>query len=159
MGLTDHDVLRHGLAVIAYRGGKSVRGAPESFASFDAGGGVTPLGILSHIGDLMEWAQSIAQGSPRWNTAAPAGWAGEIARFHRTLATFDAWLGTGAPLQGEVKRLMAGPIDDALTHVGQIAMLRRMAGCAMLGENYYAADIAIGRVGQEQTPAIKPFAS
>jgi hypothetical protein len=159
MGLTDHEILRHGLAVIAYRGAKSVRGTPDSFANFDAGGGVTPLRILSHIGDLMEWALSIAQGSQRWNTAEPAGWTREIARFHLTLATFDTWLATGAPLQGEVTRLMAGPIDDALTHVGQIAMLRRMAGCAMLGENYHAADIAIGRVGKEQTPAIKPFSS
>jgi hypothetical protein len=155
--MTDHEMLRHALAVIAYRGGKTVRGAPESFATFDAGDGVTPLGILSHIGDLMEWAQSIAEGRVRWNTARPASWSEEIERFHRTLATFDAFLAGGPAIRGEVTRLMAGPIDDALTHVGQLAMLRRMAGCATIGESYYAADIAIGRLGPEQTPPIKPF--
>lgn len=157
MGLTDHEVLRHGLAVIAYRGGKSVRGAPASFAPFDAGAGVTPLGILSHIGDLIEWAQSMAEGRTRWNTARPADWDREVMRFHHTLEVFDTWLASGAPLRAELTRLMQGPIDDALTHIGQLAMLRRMAGCATTGENYFAADIAIGRVGSEQSKPVKPF--
>src|SRR2546426_11302508 len=40
---------------------------------------------------------------------------------------------------------LQGPIADALTHIGQIAM-RRLAGAPIKGESYFAAEILIGRV-------------
>ena len=47
--------------------------------------------------------------------------------------------------------MFQGPIADALTHIGQIGMMRRMAGAPVRGENYFKADIAAGRVGAEQS--------
>lgn len=157
MSLTDRELLRHALAVLAYRGAKPLRGAPASFAGFDTGGGHTPLVILAHISDLMDWALSHARGEGRWNSAAPGTWDAEVARFHAALAALDATLASDAPIRAEIPRLFQGPIDDALTHVGQLMMLRRMAGAPVYGENYFAADIAIGRLGPDQAPPRRPF--
>jgi hypothetical protein len=148
--------LRHTLATLAYRGGKAVRGAPESFANF-AGAGRTPAEILAHIGDLFDWALSISRGTQTWHDSRPLPWAQEVARFHRTLEAFDHYLASGAPLHADAGHLFQGPIADALTHVGQIAMLRRLAGCAMKGENYFVAEMVAGRLGPDQAPPRKEF--
>ena len=143
--------LRHTLATLAYRGGKSVRGAPPEFAAFKADAtSRTPAQILAHIGDLLEWMLSIARGKQAWNNSEPLAWDDEIARFHRCLGDVDAYLASSEPLHEAPEKLFQGPIADALTHVGQIAMLRRIAGAPMKGENYHRADIAAGRVGAEQ---------
>jgi hypothetical protein len=157
MSLTERELLRHALAVLAYRGAKPLRDAPASFASFDTGGGHTPLAILAHICDLMDWALSHARGEGRWNNAAPGAWDAEVARFHGALAAFDAYLASDAPVRAEISRLLQGPVDDALTHVGQLMMLRRMAGSPVYGENYLVADIVIGRLGPDQAPPKRPF--
>src|ERR1051326_3645686 len=138
--------LRHTVATLAYRGGKAVRGAPDSFANFD-GAGRTPAQILAHIGDLFDWALSIARGAQKWNDSRPLPWAQEVERFHRGLEAFDEYLASGAPLHVPAGQLFQGPIADALTHVGQIAMLRRLASCPKKGENYFGAEIVPGRVG------------
>src|ERR1051326_6652965 len=148
--------LRHTLATLAYRGGKAVRGAPDSFAGFE-GAGRTPAQILAHIGDLFDWALSIARGTQKWNDSQPLPWPQEVERFHRTLGAFDEYLASGATLHASAGQLFQGPIADALTHVGQIAMLRRMAGCKITGENYFVADIAAGRVGADQAAPRKQF--
>ncbi|WP_306601403.1 hypothetical protein [Geothrix sp. 21YS21S-2] len=150
------EFLRHLLATLAYRGGKCLRGAPPAFAGFE-GGGKTPLAILSHISDLLDWTHSMVIGERRWQVAVPEAWDIESARFHAALERLDERLASG-PAVTDWERLVHGPLADALTHVGQLAMLRRMAGCPLAGESYYAAEIATGRVGADQAPPRKPFA-
>ena len=152
------DFLRHTLATLAYRGGKAVRDAPASFASFSgASGGRTPADILAHIGDLLDWALRIVKGEARWVDSAPLPWTEETARFFSSLSSLDAWLASGAPLGLPPEKVFQGPVADALTHVGQIAMLRRLAGCPMRRENYFVADIAAGRVGTQQPAPRREF--
>lgn len=151
-------LLRHTVATVAYRGGKALRGAPESFADFAVGEKPrTPAQILAHIGDLFDWALSIARGEQRWNDAKPRPWNEEVDRFFATLKNFDDFLASGEPLRAPAEGLVQGPIADALTHVGQIAMLRRLAGCPIKGENYFKAEIVAGRVGSEQAAPRREF--
>ena len=152
------DLLRHTLATLAYRGGKSLRNAPDSFAEFQAGEGVrTPGQILAHVGDLLDWALSIAMGQRTWHDSKPLPWEQEVARFFATLKKFDDFLASTKPLQAAPEKLFQGPIADALTHVGQIAILRRIAHVPMKGESYYDAEIEVGRVGAEQAKAKREF--
>ena len=147
------ELLRHALATLAYRGGKAIRNAPEGFAEFHAADGVRAPGqILAHMGDLMDWAASIAAGKQAWNNSKPLAWEKEVERFFAALKKFDDFLASSEPVHAPVEKLFQGPIADALTHVGQIAMLRRMAGGPMKGENYFVAEITVGRVGAQQTP-------
>lgn len=155
--MTDRELLRHLLAVLAYRGGKSVRGARPEFAVYDTGGGQTPLKILAHLGDLLDWALTQVRGQSRWVPAAPSSWEEQVQRFHASLAALDAHLAADAPVLCDARRLLAGPLADALTHVGQLMMLRRMSGDPVQGENYFVADIVAGRVGPEQAAPVKPF--
>ncbi len=151
-------LLRHTVATVAYRGGKAVRGAPASFAKFAIGDPPkTPEQILAHVGDLFDWALSIAEGAQKWNNSTPLAWDDEVARFFGAMKRFDDYLASDAPLGSEPERLFQGAIADALTHVGQLAMLRRLAGCPIKGENYYQAEIVTGRVGAEQEPARREF--
>jgi hypothetical protein len=150
--------LRHTLATVAYRGGKAVRNAPASFATFAIGDPPkTPAQILAHVGDLFDWALSIAKGQQAWFNSTPLEWNAEVARFHATLAALDEYLASDAPLNTEPERLFQGAIADALTHVGQLAMLRRLAGAKITGENYYQAEIVVGRLGQEQAAPRREF--
>ncbi|MGA9529815.1 MAG: hypothetical protein WBS24_17010 [Terriglobales bacterium] len=154
----DRTLLRHTLATLAYRGGKTVRNAPASFAGYGApDSSRTPAKILAHIGDLMDWALSMADGSRKWHDSTPLAWEQEGERFFASLKKFDDYLASDAQLQATVEKLFQGPVADALTHVGQLAMLRRMAGCPIQGENYFAADISVGRVGADQAAPRKPF--
>ena len=151
-------MLRHTLATLAYRGGKALRGAPASFASFKASPTTrTPAQILAHIGDLMDWALSMARGKETWHDSKPKLWKLEVKRFHAALAKFDRYLGGKEKLSASCERLFQGPVADALTHVGQIAMLRRMAGCPIKGENYSRAKIEAGRVGVKQEKPKREF--
>ena len=153
--------VRHTIATIAYRGAKILRGSPEGFASTRAGDAGTDarsaVEILAHIGDLLDWALSLAQGERRWHDSAPLPWAQETARFFAGLAGFDSFLASGQPLAVPAEKLFQGPIADALTHVGQIAMLRRLAGAPARGENYFVAEIVAGRVGPDQASPRREF--
>jgi hypothetical protein len=152
--MTDREYARHTLATLAYRAAKTMRGAPASFAGFQPGPTTkTPLEIVAHMGDLMDWALSMARGEPRWNNATPQPWEAECARFFAAVKAFDDALAADTPLAYELTRLFQGPIADALTHTGQLAMLRRMHGSPMKGESYNRADVVVGRVGAEQTAA------
>jgi hypothetical protein len=148
------DMLRHTVATLAYRGGKALRGAPAEFAAY---GSRTPGEILAHVCDLFDWALTIADGKETWRNSRPQSWEADIARFFAALEAFDRRLASGVPLCVEPERLFQGPVADALTHVGQIAMLRRMAGCPMSGENYFVAAIERGRVGADQAAPVKVF--
>jgi len=152
------ELLRHALATLAYRGGKAVRGAPASFAEFRAAESTrTPVQILAHIGDLMDWGLSIARGQQKWHDSTPLPWDEEVKRFFSALKQFDDFLASQQPLQAPVEKLFQGPVADALTHVGQIAILRRIAGAAIRGESYFVAEIVTGRVGAEQAAPKREF--
>ncbi len=152
------DLLRHTLATLAYRGGKALRGAPAEFAEFRTGQTTrTPAQILAHLGDLLDWGLSLARGKEAWHNSPPLTWEQGTARFFAALEALDQRLASEAPLACSVERLFQGPIADSLTHVGQIAMLRRLAGCPVRGENYFRAEIAVGRVGPEQAKPKREF--
>ena len=155
---TKREMLRHTVATLAYRGAKAVRDAPESFASFRASETTrTPAQILTHVGDLLDWALSIAKGKETWHNSKAKPWKQEIKRFHQTLSRLDRYLASDSELSASCERMFQGPIADALTHVGQIAMLRRMAGKPIRGENYSRARIESGRVGAQQEKPQREF--
>jgi hypothetical protein len=152
------ELLRHSLATLAYRGGKAIRGAPADFSTFRAGDGVREPGqILAHIGDLMDWALSMAAGAPAWHDSKPLPWEKESDRFFAALQKFEDYLASDGPLQAAPEKLFQGPVADALTHVGQIAILRRLAGEPIKAENFYKAEITAGRVGADQAKAKLEF--
>jgi hypothetical protein len=154
----DRNLLRHALATVAYRGRKAIADAPESFATFRASATTrTPSEILAHVGDLFEWALSLARGKEQWHDSAPLAWPKEVERFHATLQAFEDYLASDAPLSSSAEALFQGPIADALTHVGQIAMLRRIAGAPIRAENYSRATIVAGRVGPHQPAPKREF--
>jgi len=152
------ELLRHTVATVAYRGGKAVRGAPASFATYSSDGSPrTPVRILAHIGDLYDWALSQAKGAEAWRDSTPLEWDREVERFFAALQRFDDYLASDAPLATPPERLFQGAVADSLAHVGQLAMLRRLAGAKMKSENYARAEIVAGRVGAEQTPPRREF--
>lgn len=149
---TARGLLRHALATLAYRGGKALHGAPPEFAAFRAAEGArTPAQVLAHIGDLLDWSLTIAAGAPQWKQTPPASWDADVARFFEALRRFDGVLASDAPLGYAASRIFQGPIADALTHVGQITMLRRISGAPMRSESYFQADIRTGQVGPAQS--------
>ena len=148
------EMLRHTLATLAYRAGKALRFAPPEFASY---GERTPGQILAHMCDLFEWALTLADGKQAWRNSEVGEWEADIARFYATLEAFDRRVASGVPLADTPERIFQGPVADALTHVGQIAMLRRLAGCKIPGENYHVAQVEIGRVGFEQATPVREF--
>jgi hypothetical protein len=152
------EMLRHTLATLAYRGGKAVRGAPPGFGDHRPSPGSRSAGeILAHVGDLLDWAVALAEGRHDWHESPPLPWPREVDRFFAGLAALDSRLAAPAPLGSPAERLFQGPIADALTHVGQISLLRRTAGAPVRGENYFKADISAGRVGPDQTAPRREF--
>ena len=155
---TDRELLRHTLATLAYRGGKALRGAPVGFAEFRMGDSTrTPGQILAHIGDLLDWALSKANGAEKWRNSPVLTWDKSSERFFAALEAFDARLSSSEALACTPEELFQGPIADALTHVGQLCMLRRLAGSPIRGENYARASIAAGRLGPDQPAARSEF--
>jgi len=152
------EFIRHTLATLAYRAGKAIRNAPVGFADFRGGAGLrTPGEILAHIGDLFDWALSIAMGQQKWQNSTPQPWEQDVERFFAALKKFDDFLASSEPVQAPLEKLFQGPVADALTHVGQISILRRMAGAPVKPENYYQADIRAGRVGADQASSKREF--
>jgi len=152
------ELLRHTLATVAYRGGKAIRDTPAGFGEFEPGSGMRKPGeILAHIGDLYDWAYSIAAGQRTWHNSKPLPWPQEVERFFAALKKLDDFLASSEPVQAPLGELFQGPIADSLTHIGQIALQRRMAGAPVKGENYYDAEITTGRVGAEQATPRREF--
>lgn len=152
------DALRHALATVAYRGAKAIRGAAPGFAHFRASPDIrTPAEILAHLGDLFEWALSMANGCEKWRNSTPLSWELESARFFAALEAFDSRLASDEPPAVPAGTLFQGPVADALAHIGQLAMLRRLSGSPIRGENYARADIAAGRTGERQTAPRREF--
>ncbi|MGA2763455.1 MAG: hypothetical protein ABSG17_08835 [Spirochaetia bacterium] len=151
-------LLRHTVATLAYRGGKAISNVPEAVSSFRAGETTrTPAEILRHVCDLIDWAYHLARDARRYVESPPAPWADLVSRLFERLKLLDDFLASSEPLVTPPEKIFQGPIADALTHVGQIAMLRRLAGSPVRGENYFIADIVTGRVGREQAAPRREF--
>ena len=151
-------LLRHTLATLAYRGAKALHGAPDGFSEFRVAKKTrTPGQILAHVGDLFDWALCLAKGKHTWHDSEPLPWDQESQRFFAGPEAFDDYLRSSLPLQFPPEKLFQGPIADALTHIGQISMLRRLAGAPVQGENYFRAEIAAGRVGPGQAAPVREF--
>ncbi|MGE0158500.1 MAG: hypothetical protein AB7T31_03755 [Gemmatimonadales bacterium] len=150
--MSEPSFLRHTLATLAYRAEKVLRDAPAGFAETRAGPTTrTPLQILTHMGDLMEWGERMARGERRWQHLACGSWGDAHARFFAGLAALDAALSEAAPDEAAQAAIFQGPVADALTHVGQLAMLRGMSGAPVRPESYARAAIRAGNVGLTQS--------
>ena len=155
---TSRQFLRHVVATVAYRGGKAMRGAPAGFAEFHASDTTrTPGQILAHLGDLLDWALSQVSGKEKWSDSKPIAWDDGAKRFFASLKALDDYIGSDAALSCTPEKLFQGALADMLTHIGQISMLRRLAGSRVRAENYSRAEIVVGRVGAEQTPPEREF--
>jgi len=152
------ELLRHAVATIAYRGGKAIRGAPDGFATFGVGGGTREAAyVLAHINDLMEWTLRLANGEKTWRYSVPGTWEAETERFHEALARLDGYLASPARLHLGIEQITQGPIADALTHIGQISLLRHCAGSPVRSEVMILSHIEAGRVGPDQAPPVREF--
>jgi hypothetical protein len=154
----DVPLVRHLVATIAYRASKVLRDAPPEFVTLSVGPSTRrPLQIVAHMADLMTWSQALARGEQAWTAGGGDDWETEVQRFFDALARLDRQLENDALAAGAAYRLVQGPLADALTHVGQLAMLRGLAGAAVRPENYVRAEVIAGRVGLEQAPSKREF--
>ncbi len=151
-------MLRHLVATLAYRAAKVLRDVPPDFGGFQVGpAGRRPVQIVAHMADLMAWAVTLAHGAYVWKAEGSDDWNTERGRFFDGLAALDGALESGALPAGAEEKLVQGPIADALTHVGQLALLRGIAGFPVRPESYARADIAAGRVGMTQAAPVTEF--
>jgi hypothetical protein len=139
-------LLRHCLATVVYRGGKVLRDVPRDFSTFaldpnDEDAFRTPGQILAHMCDLYDWAWCLARGEYVWKNTPPGTWDDDVARFFAAVARLDECLASESAFKGSPERIFQGPVADSLTHIGQLAMLRRAAGSPIAHENYYRAEI------------------
>jgi hypothetical protein len=154
----ERQLLRHALATIAYRGAKPLRGASPDFGTVQIPNYPRPpIKILAHINDLFDWALSISKGEATWRDSAPLHWSGEVTRFFHGIKALDDYLLSGETLHESPAKLLQGPLADALTHIGQLALLRRLSGQPIKGENYFKAQITVGRLGPDQEPPRREF--
>ena len=153
-----NSMLRHTIATLAYRAAKVLCNAPPGFETFRAAPTTRTAGqILAHMGDLIEWAGRAASGEATWREVPPSDWNADVARFFQALKDLDDRLAQETPLANSADKIFQGPIADALTHVGQLATLRRLAGSSIHGENYFRAEITTGRIGMDQPSPIRDF--
>jgi hypothetical protein len=155
---TARDVLRHLAATLAYRAAKVLRDAPVGFVTMTvAASARRPVQIVAHMADLMAWGESLARGEYVWKAGGGEDWATEVQRFFDGLAALDRQLAAAPPSAESVAQLIQGPLADALTHVGQLAMLRGLHGAPVRPESYARAEIVSGRVGVEQAAPVREF--
>jgi hypothetical protein len=134
---TDRGMIRHAVATLVYRGSKTFRNTSAEFGVFRVKpGSRTPVEILAHMGDLFDWALSLAKGQEVWHDSPPQDWNREVARFYASVRAFDTYLADSSTIACPPEKLFQGPIADAISHVGQLAMLRRLFGAPIRGENY-----------------------
>ena len=153
-------VLRHLLATLAYRAAKVLRDVPADFATRSFGSTTRrPILLVAHLADLMAWAITMTEGDVKWKAEGSDDWDTEVKRFFSGLFILDRMLGEKTHSDTTIDQLIQGPLADALTHVGQLAMLRGMAGFPIRPESYARADIVRGRVGLDQAPPRREFDS
>jgi hypothetical protein len=150
--------LRHTLATVAYRAAKAFRNAPPEFGAFKASPHTrTPAEIVSHMGDLYDWALTIARGNEQWRGDNLSNWQAAVDRFFASLKHFDDYLAAGHAIASPAGKIYQGAIADSLTHIGQINILRGIFGSPVKGESYYRSEITVGRVGPDQAPPRREF--
>jgi hypothetical protein len=150
-------VCRHLVATLAYRSAKVLRDPPPGFAQTSFGSSTRkPVLIVAHLADLIAWAITLTRGNSLWKAEGSDDWNREVARFFENLATLDRELVSNAT-EFSIEKLIQGPLADALTHVGQLAMLRGMAGAPVRPESFARAEIVAGRVSLEQAPPGREF--
>jgi hypothetical protein len=141
------ELLRHLVATIAFRGRVAIREAPENFSAFSLGGQArTPGEILAHTGDLLQGSVYLLKGEMVYLNAEPLAWDEEVKRFFAAVKELDAFLASDVSLAVPVEKLTQGPVADALTHIGQIVILRRAAGAPVRTEPYFTAEIIPGEI-------------
>ena len=152
------DLLRHFLAAIAYRTQKALRGAPPEFGGFQPGNQIrTPAELVRHMTSVLGYARTFFIGGQYWPEALPS-LNEEVTRFHETVEDLARHLESGTPLLREMseEQLLQGPFSDAMTHAGQLAMLRRLAGVPVPPENFVFAEITPARLGVDQAEPAQP---
>jgi hypothetical protein len=150
-------VVRHLVATLAYRAAKVLRDVEPGFAQTSFGDATRkPIVIVAHLGDLIWWAISVTHGAHDWKPQGTGDWNAEVARFFDNLEKLDLEIASNVA-DGAIEKLIQGPLADALTHVGQLAMLRGMAGLPVRPESYARAEIVAGRVGIDQAPPGREF--
>ena len=152
------ELLRHFLAALAYRTQKALRGAPAEFGSFSAGEQVrTPAELVRHMASVLGYARTFFTGGTYWPDPLPT-FREEIDRFHENLAGLSALIASDAPMLGDMtaEKFLQGPFSDAMTHAGQLAMLRRLAGDPVVPENFIYAEIDRERLGSDQAEPARP---
>jgi hypothetical protein len=150
-------LLRHFLAALAYRTQKALRDAPPDFGDFSAGGDCrTPSDLVRHMTSVLGYARTFFVGGRYWPDPEP-DLAAEVRRFHAMLGDLAAHLERGDAVTGTTPaRLLQGPFADAMTHVGQLALLRRLAGHPVAPENFIVANIDAHNVGPDQPLPVSP---
>jgi hypothetical protein len=155
--MDERDVLlRHFMASIAYHASKAIRDAPPGYPELDVGMGVRrPRQILHHVTGVLCYAHSFYE---RYETTYfdDKPWSGEVEHFYETLERLDASMAAGKPREVTEMQLLQGPLSDVMAHVGQMLMLRRLAGSPVPSENFVYADIKVGRVGPDQPDPVAP---
>ena len=145
------ELLRHLVATIAFRATVALRGFPEAAAATPpADGARTPLELLAHLADLMQWSALLVRGEGRPRRAVDGSWQAAEARLYAGLAALDAALTDASTPSYDADALVHGPLADALTHVGQLLLVRRLAGAPAERQRYLTADVRTGVVGPEQ---------
>lgn len=149
--------LRQLTATLAYRAAKVLRETPPGFATYRvAPNARSAVEIVAHMGDLMKWGISLAKGDHVWKAEGSDDWEHEVERFFRLLGELDVHI-EDHYFKGSVEKLIQGPFADALTHVGQLSMMRGAAGSPVRPESYARAEIVAGRVGRDQAAAKAEF--
>jgi hypothetical protein len=151
-------LLRHFLAALAYRTQKALRGASPQFGSFRAAAGVrTPAELVRHMTSVLGYARTYFIGGRYWPEPLPSLDA-EVARFHEMVRDVAAHVekGPSPGLDISAERLLQGPFSDAMTHAGQLALLRRLAGNPVAPENFIVADVHADRLGPDQPEPVSP---
>ena len=154
----DRELLRHFLAAIAYRTQKALRGAPQHYPAFSAGNRIrTPAELIRHMTSLMGYVRTFFQGGSYPTKPDPSPtFQEEVERFHEMIEAVGKLLASDAPCSLSTEQLLQGPFADTMTHVGQLAMLRRLADSPVAPENFIYADIRADRLHADQPPPARP---
>src|SRR5215211_5795745 len=142
------ETIRHVLAALAYRTQKALRGADEGFAIFSAGNGTrTPSELIRHMSSVIGYARTFFIGGI-FRAEPLSTFSNEVERFHKLVGDLSAHLAAGTEIREiSLNQLLQGPISDAMTHAGQIAMLRRLAGLPVASENFIFAEVSPDELG------------
>lgn len=151
------ELLRHFLAALAYRTQKALRDASSDFGAFRAGEGVrSPAELVRHMTSVLGYARTFFVGGSYWPDPLPS-LDHEVERFHEMLEDLARHVDSSSLVEGmSVERLLQGPFSDAMTHAGQLAMLRRLAGAPVAPENFVFADITRETLGANQAEPVSP---